>query len=667
MDSLLTSSSYVSISTFELAAASAGFSITNKRRNRFNISSAACHGGDSSTICWITEDEPGKVVAHCHKCGFPDSDRNIRASLGLHVFQEYPERSTLTKAELRPSITETWIYYTRTGKEALHKIFRHDLSCSRKDCRDRGPHKHSIIVRDPSLKGTPLEEGYEVHFHSPVERAPDHVYVVCEGQKTAESVKATGHTGVSYIQGSGYASKADYRKLKDEMEVVVAPDNDQAGIKAALESAKELLLVGVVGVTVLDAAQFPGNGGDLADLSELDRVVVLQERIGKRYTEVSEVRADLAVHIFNVRCANMPNSRMPLMDVYDSHVLHEQVEDVWDGIIRQLIDKRRENGQSPEVYEQHSQIVELTNVNGMVKTEQVNQNKARTFVSRGVYWHKDWDTQELFTLESESITADDWDVIANSIERIIPVAHGKLVYEPFRAEMDKEKQRPHIWKLVAPKPNYPNGVIAQSVVSKRDFRLPHLAGVINRPMMNAKSEHIMVRSGYYPREAVYLSWNSDLEPLPLDESLKVLETVFGEFPFDSAASKANFYGCLLSGFIGLACPVKPLFLFNKATPRTGATLLAELVSVLISEAEPVNAGPLNARDDENNGKAISSASYKSTGVVLFDNMAGQIDSSALASYCTSGVYTARKLGRIQIIWRLIGNRWWILQPAIIRV
>ena len=34
--------------------------------------------------------------------------------------------------------------------------------------------------------------------------------VVCEGQKTALAAAGAGWTGVSYIQGTGYAGKANY-------------------------------------------------------------------------------------------------------------------------------------------------------------------------------------------------------------------------------------------------------------------------------------------------------------------------------------------------------------------------------------------------------------------------------------------------------------------------
>ena len=630
-----------SLADFESAALSSGFTVSNKRRNRFNISSAACHGGDSATICWITE-EDGKAIAHCHKCGFPNSDKNIRTSLGMNVFEEWPEPQNVE--ERRPWKTEVWPYYTTDGKSALHKVFRHHLACTRKDCEERGPHKHSSITRDAKLKGTPLEMGYQVHLHRPADKGADHLVVVCEGQKTAESVASLGYTGVSYIQGSGYAGKADYRSLAGEESVIVSPDNDASGIKAALESTIALLQVGVSRVTILNNEHFPSNGGDLADLSDLDRLVVLHEQRGTVYESSDHATAHLSIHNYNTKCKLLPNSRLKLMDVYDSHILHEQVEDVWDGVIKHLVTNKIHRGTAPEVYEYHGDLIELSQMETGMKAIVVSRDRGKTLVSKGMFWHKGWDNSELLALNAEIIEDTDWQTVSTVIDALIPTPHGQLVYEEWQPPMDKDKEKPHIWKVTYPKPNYPNTTISNAVVAHKDFRLPHLAGIIERPMLDSESKTIMTTTGYHNKEKVFLQWSGSNEVPPLADGLAILDTVFGEFPFDSASSKANFYGCLLSGFIGLACPIKPLFMFNKATPRTGATLLAGLVSLIMSGKNPTNAGPLHAKNDEDNGKAISSAAYKSECVVLMDNMVGQIDSAALATYITSDVYETRKLG-----------------------
>ena len=43
-------------------------------RQRFNFSSAACHGGDNAAGCWARQVD-GRVYFHCHKHGGNKADR----------------------------------------------------------------------------------------------------------------------------------------------------------------------------------------------------------------------------------------------------------------------------------------------------------------------------------------------------------------------------------------------------------------------------------------------------------------------------------------------------------------------------------------------------------------------------------------------------------------
>ena len=56
------------------------------------------------------------------------------------------------------------------------------------------------------------------------------------GQKTADAIAEAGFTAYSYMASATNADKADYRLVAGR-KVMIAPDNDLVGLKAAYQSA----------------------------------------------------------------------------------------------------------------------------------------------------------------------------------------------------------------------------------------------------------------------------------------------------------------------------------------------------------------------------------------------------------------------------------------------
>ena len=90
----------------------------------------------------------------------------------------------------------------------------------------------------------------------------------------------------------------------------------------------------------------------------------------------------------------------------------------------------------------------------------------------------------------------------------------------------------------------------------------------------------------------------------LEDAFDLLNDTFGEFPFADGPSYANFMALLIAGIIGPAVDAKPVFLINKATWRTGATLMAQLVSIILSGRMPEETGTLDIKNDESIRKAL---------------------------------------------------------------
>ena len=103
---------------------------------------------------------------------------------------------------------------------------------------------------------------------------PEPLYIL-EGQDAADKAAALGMDAYSYVGGSPSAGKADY-SVASGRRVLIHPDNDLAGAKAAAESAVAALKAGALSVGILPAVR-RFKGADLADLPyEQRRSALLQ-------------------------------------------------------------------------------------------------------------------------------------------------------------------------------------------------------------------------------------------------------------------------------------------------------------------------------------------------------------------------------------------------------
>lgn len=90
--------------------------------------------------------------------------------------------------------------------------------------------------------------------------------IIVEGEKAAEAAALAfpDMVAVSWLSGAGAVNKADVSPLRDRT-VVVWPDNDDAGLKAAKQIAARALEVGAASVTVVEVPREFGDKWDLAD------------------------------------------------------------------------------------------------------------------------------------------------------------------------------------------------------------------------------------------------------------------------------------------------------------------------------------------------------------------------------------------------------------------
>jgi len=139
------------------------------------------------------------------------------------------------------------------------------------------------------------------------------------------------------------------------------------------------------------------------------------------------------------------------------------------------------------------------------------------------------------------------------------------------------------------------------------------------------------------------------EPLPLKTARAVLDDLVVDFPFATAADRANYFGLLLTPILRPAIeePV-PMHLIGSPVERTGKTKLAEIVLGCTVLGHPTPAMQLGMREEERE-KRIMAVLLAGQPVIHLDNLHDFVDSPALASLLTSTTYQGRELNHSRML------------------
>ena len=226
------------------------------RNNELRLPCPAHHGSNPTALKLAISPDGSTLLAHCHShgCSFEDILRALEALYGVQLPAHRP---ALSQAAERRYV------YRKPGSPALTQVeLRYNGPCNRPGCRAKQAHKH--CWREP--RGLP-SSGYLLMLHQPAQPVPGAPPVVAEGEKTAQAIADAGYPAYSYIGGTAGAGKADYSPLRGQPLVLVAPDNDQPGVKAAQTSASMAHAAGVAEVRILPVSSLPRTrGSDLADV-----------------------------------------------------------------------------------------------------------------------------------------------------------------------------------------------------------------------------------------------------------------------------------------------------------------------------------------------------------------------------------------------------------------
>ena len=211
--------------------------------------------------------------------------------------------------------------------------------------------------------------------------------------------------------------------------------------------------------------------------------------------------------------------------------------------------------------------------------------------------------------------------------------------------------------------------VVRDCLSLGQWDFPALLGIIEAPVIRPDGT-VLTNPGYDSLTHLYYYPSLRLEVPPIPDtpsdsdvataSELVLEPL-ADFPFDGDASFANAVATMLTPILRpmIDGPV-PLALFDKPQQGTGASLLAEVISIVATGRA---AAMMTAqKDDEGWRKAITSLLLKGQMVVTIDNVEYDLWTPSLAAILTATTYQDRILGRSEMVqlpnrttWLATGN------------
>ena len=126
--------------------------------------------------------------------------------------------------------------------------------------------------------------------------------------------------------------------------------------------------------------------------------------------------------------------------------------------------------------------------------------------------------------------------------------------------------------------------IVKEILDNPPEGLAPYAGIRYAPCLRADGT-LSEEQGYDPLTHYY-SIMPELEEMSQAQAIANLDEILCEFPFATPADRTALFAALLTPLIRPAVDNVPLALLNKPMPRTGATLLAEVVIRICTGSGP---------------------------------------------------------------------------------
>ncbi|NLE94376.1 MAG: hypothetical protein GX600_01655 [Dehalococcoidia bacterium] len=249
---------------------------------------------------------------------------------------------------------------------------------------------------------------------------------------------------------------------------------------------------------------------------------------------------------------------------------------------------------------------------------------------------------------------------AGTLVRIVQDDEGRPIIEPlsesaFRGRLERKCAFFVTGKGGKPAPIPPPMDVVRDCMSLGEWQFPALMGITETPVLRADGT-VFATPGYdtktrlyYPPGSLTVDTVPD-EPSDLDigAAINLLHEPICDFPFDCPASKANALAAMMTPVVRpmIDSPV-PLTIIDKPQAGTGASLMAEVISII---ATGRSAAMMTAQNDDDSWrKAIVSLLWRGQQVAVIDNIEHTLWAPSLASVLTANTFQDRVLGRTEMI------------------
>lgn len=213
----------------------------------------------------------------------------------------------------------------------------------------------------------------------------------------------------------------------------------------------------------------------------------------------------------------------------------------------------------------------------------------------------------------------------------------------------------------------PPNDVAVSLIASGAWQVPPLAGVVELPVLRPDGTFHMAH-GYDSATRLY-HWHRGVEYAPVPDTptaeelaaaVALVDEAMCDFPWDTAADRANAWGLVVTPFIRAIVGQVPMALVDAPEPGTGKGLLVKVSAIItVGRAAALMAWPSG---DEELEKKVTAALMAGSTMMIFDNVEGMIKSPTLAAVLTADSWQGRVLGRSEMVsvpnratWAATGN------------
>lgn len=212
--------------------------------------------------------------------------------------------------------------------------------------------------------------------------------------------------------------------------------------------------------------------------------------------------------------------------------------------------------------------------------------------------------------------------------------------------------------------------LVPNILARRDkTQLPRLRGLVRIPQAGPDGE-VRLAGGYDKETCMYFDPGGLTLPWPVSDypsQAEIKQAVFHisdlleDFPFVGDAERAHAFAAMIQPFVRpMIDGPTPLYLIEKPTSGTGATLLAHVLSYPALGAWP--SAVTQPKDESEWRRSTLSWLRDSPQVIIIDNLGDSLKSSNLASVLTASKYTDRIIGssdaitvNVDAMWIATGN------------